>query len=249
MTPRTARVQAPPVDKISNVLTEAVVAGVQKDGYWVGYAPTGGDEVDAFLLTLARSLGDLYVPEDCNPAAPLIRTEPTRRRLAAPFDRPEGIGWHGDFASHPDRPELSLVYVICPDPAGGMAGAWRLASVSRVLSMLRQSLTGRRAIDLMSREPLPFCYADDQPPSWFLALEDRGESGLRFYKPSIVRGCVAAYGRVPRRIAAALSAVERAADDVAEVRTTDAGSLLVTSNWSALHDRVQQTVSRAKPNR
>jgi hypothetical protein len=54
---------------------------------------------------------------------------------------------------------------------------------------------------------------------------------------------------MPPRIAAALAAVEHAADDVAEVVPTQEGSLLVASNWYALHDRVRQTISRSRPNR
>jgi hypothetical protein len=73
--------------------------------------------------------------------------------------------------------------------------------------------------------------------------------GLRFYLPSIRRGCIAEYGEIPTRIAAALAAVEHAADDVAEVVPTRAGSLLIASNWFALHDRVRQTISRTRPNR
>ena len=84
-----------------------------------------------------------------------------------------------------------------------------------------------------------------------MALEDHGEGelGMRFYERSILRGCLAAYGNVPQGIATALSAVKRAADAVAEVRPTAAGSLLVTNNWLALHDRDRQSVSRNRPNR
>jgi hypothetical protein len=73
--------------------------------------------------------------------------------------------------------------------------------------------------------------------------------GLRFYLPSIRRGCVSEYGEVPPRIAAALAAVEHAADDVSEVVPTQEGSLLIASNWFALHDRVRQTISRTRENR
>jgi hypothetical protein len=54
---------------------------------------------------------------------------------------------------------------------------------------------------------------------------------------------------VPTHFAAALSQLERAADDVSEIIPTEAGSLLVASNWAALHDRVQQTISHTRPNR
>ena len=54
---------------------------------------------------------------------------------------------------------------------------------------------------------------------------------------------------MPPRIAAALAALERAAEDVAEVVPTREGSLLIVSNWFALHDRTRQTISRTRPNR
>ena len=72
---------------------------------------------------------------------------------------------------------------------------------------------------------------------------------MRFYLPSIRRGCLAVYGEVPARIASALAQVEAAADRAARIVPTREGSLLVASNWFALHDRVQQTVSRTRAKR
>jgi hypothetical protein len=116
---------------------------------------------------------------------------------------------------------------------------------------LRATTAGRNAIDVFSREELPFSYADGEAPQRFRAIEPRSGAslGLRFYLPSIRRGCIAEYGKIPPRIAVALAAVEQAADDVAEVVPTRTGSLLIASNWFALHDRVRQTVSRTRPNR
>ena len=54
---------------------------------------------------------------------------------------------------------------------------------------------------------------------------------------------------MPARIATALLAVEKAADAVACMVPTRTGSLLIASNWFALHDRVRQTISRVHPNR
>jgi Taurine catabolism dioxygenase TauD, TfdA family len=231
--------------------TDDVVAGLRRDGYFVARVPVGGEEAVRFVLDVGRSLGELFVPKDCDPAEPVIRTAPTRARRAAPFDRPEAIGWHGDFATYEDRPELSLVYITRPDPRGGDFGAWRLASVARVIAMLRETDQGRAAFDLLSRERLPFSYADGEAPRWFHVVEPRPEEsiGLRFYLPSICRGCIAEYGEVPQRIAAALAAVEHAADEVSQIVPTQQGSLLIASNWLALHDRVRQTISRTHENR
>ena len=234
-----------------HVPIDDVLACLRQEGYYVGHVPVDGEEAVGFVLDVGRSLGELFVPRGCDPAAPVIRTTPTRARRAAPFDRPEPIGWHGDFATYEDRPEISLVYITRPDPRGGNFGAWRLASVARVLDALRATVVGRSAFDLLSGERVPFSYADGEAPRWFPVVEtgSDGSFGLRFYLPSIRRGCVAEYGEVPSRIAAALTALERAADDVAEVVSTQQGSLLIASNWFVLHDRVQQTISRTQPNR
>jgi hypothetical protein len=233
------------------VATNDVLTRLRCNGYYVARTLVSGDKAVGFLLDVGRSLGELYLPKDCDPSEPIIRTAPTRARRAAPFDRPEPIGWHGDFATYEDRPELSLVYITCPDPRGGDFGAWRLASVARVITALCATRNGRASFDLLSQEPLPFSYADGEVLRWFKVIETRskGDLGLRFYLSSLRRGCIAEYGTVPPRIAAALAAVERAADDVAEVVPTQEGSLLVASNWHALHDRVRQTISRNRPNR
>lgn len=224
---------------------------LSQEGYYVARIPAGGRDAVQLLVEVARSLGELFVPVDCDPEAPVIRTAPARRRRAAPFDRPEQIGWHGDFSTYEDRPELSLVYITRPDPRGGDYGAWRLASVARVIAELRATDDGRAAFDLLSGEPLPFSYADGEEPRWFRIIEpgSDGSFGLRFYLPSIRRGCTAEYGEVPPRVDAALATLERASDKVGEVVPTHEGSLLIASNWLALHDRVQQTVSRTQLNR
>lgn len=237
--------------KVASVEIDHVLARLDGAGYYLGWVPVDGEEAVHFVLGLARSLGDLYVPSDCNPAEPLIRTAPTRTSRAAPFDRPEAIGWHGDFASHQERPDLSLVYVTRTDPRGADFGAWRLASAARVVAALRATDDGRAALDLLSQERLPFSYADGEVPRWLLVVEPRSEGklGLRFYLPSIRRGCIEEFGEVPQRIAAVLGVLERAADEVGEIVPTQKGSLLIASNWFALHDRVRQTISRTHSNR
>lgn len=226
-------------------------AQLHQEGYYVAYVPASGEEAVRLVLDVGRSLGKLFVPQGCDPNAPIIRTAPTYAQQAAPFDRPEPIGWHGDFATYEDRPELSLVYITRPDPRGGEFGAWRLASVARVVGALRATDEGQKVLEFLSRERLPFSYADGENPHWFTVLEptSNGRIGLRFYLPSIRRGCLAEYGEVPLHIAAALTALELVADEVSEVVPTHQGSLLITSNWFALHDRTQQTISHAHQDR
>lgn len=220
-------------------------------GYFVARLAPRSTSAEALLLEVAQGLGELYVPPDCDPASPVIRTAPRRARRAAPFDRREAIGWHGDFSTHVDRPELSLSYVTRADPRGGGFGAWRLASAARVVNALRASEAGRIALSFLTTTPLPFSYADEEEPRMFPVFEPRpeGSLGLRFYRPSIERGCAATYGEVPKEVASALTALERAADQVAEVVPTREGSLLIANNWLALHDRMPQTISRTRPNR
>lgn len=234
-----------------HVPIDAVQAHLRHHGYYATRLPASGETAAQVVLHIAHSLGELFVPMDCDPAEPVIRTAPARRRWAAPFDRPEQIGWHGDFSTYEDRPELSLVYITRPDPRGGDYGAWRLASVARVIAALRATDAGRAAFDLLSRERLPFSYSEEEEPRWFRVIEpgQDGSYGLRFYHPSIHHGCTAHHGEVPPHIEAALTALERAADDVGEVVPTHEGSLLIASNWLALHDRVRQTISRTQPNR
>ena len=138
------------------VSTGDLLEAVSRDGYYRSrVSPTPEDAV-RLIVELARSLGELFVPERCDPDEPVIRTVPTNADLVAPFDRPAAIGWHGDFATYPDRPELSLVYVTRGDPHGHECGKWRLASVRRLVESMRSTADGRAALDLLSAEELPF---------------------------------------------------------------------------------------------
>ena len=230
---------------------DELVPRLSKDGYYASQLTIPAEEAVSFVLEVGRSLGELYVPNGCEPSEPVIRTAPVRTNRAAPFDRPEAIGWHGDFATRDDRPEVSIVYITRADPRGGNFGAWRLASVAQVLATLRATDEGRKTYSLLSEKPLPFSYTDRETSRWFKVIESRPEGtfGLRFYLPSLRRGCIAEFGEVPPRISTALAAVETAADTVSEVVPAREGSLLVVSNWFALHDRTRQTISRARLNR
>ncbi len=63
-----------------------------------------------------------------------------------------------------DRPELSLSFVIHTDPRGGCFGAWRLASVARVIATLRATDEGRTAFELLSRERAPVSVIQMEKP-------------------------------------------------------------------------------------
>jgi len=235
----------------AEALRSAIEHALENHGYWAGTVSFAAGP-EAGLLALARSLGELYVPEGCDPSAPVLYTRPTLDPQAAPFDRRAPIGWHGDFASHDDRPDISLVYVSRPDPAGALSGAWRLASVARLIERLRSTTDGRTAIEVLTEQMLPFSYAEGKPVRWFRAIETLSGPGavqMRFYEPSIVRGCLAVYGDVPNDVAQALRSVKAAADEIAEIRPTPAGSLLVINNWAALHDRVEQSVTQSGKDR
>ena len=233
------------------VPTRDVLEAVSRDGYYRSRVSADPADAVRFIVELARSLGELFVPEGCDPDEPILRTVPTTDDLVAPFDRPAAIGWHGDFATYPDRPELSLVYVTYGDPRGHEFGKWRLASVRRLVESMRSTADGRAAFDLLSTEELPFSYAEGEDHRWYRVVESRAgaELGLRYYLASLRHGCRAAYGEVPLRIVAATAALERAADEVAETVPTEAGSLLVVHNWFALHDRTEQTVTTMEQNR
>ena len=228
-----------------------VKAELRAKGYWLGEGPTKPAAARAAILALGRRLGTLYVPEGCPSEDPVIVTAPSRRRLAAPFDRPEAIGWHSDFASHVSRPDLSLVQVMRPDPAGGAAGAWRLVAVDQVVQEMERHVTGRQALALLRERPLPFAYISEEELRWLLVLaaDDGGTDNMRFYAHSIRRGCISEYGEVPNEIELAIQSLEQAADNVCHKVSTASGSLFVADNWRALHDRARQSISRSRPNR
>jgi cephalosporin hydroxylase len=204
--------------------------------------PTGG-----LLLALARALGSVYVPADVDPAQPLLKTQPSVDALYfAPFDRAEGIGWHNDFSTHPDRPTVSLANLVCADPDGPHRGAWRVASCHRVFEYLRTTIEGREVLRLLTAQDLPYSFAGEDPPMFFCAVEAHGSGGqrmgLRFYGRALRDGARLAYGRVPDNIEHLITVVETAADRVGHILAAPAGALLVTDNWHALHDRLPQSV-------
>lgn len=236
---------------LKSAFLASVRAALERNGYWVGEGPSEAGAARDAIAKLGRCLGTFYVPQHCSPDDPVLVTAPSRRRSAAPFDRPEPIGWHGDFASHEIRPDLSIVHVTRADPAGDAAGAWRLASVDWLIERLSGDKHGRRALRELRTTPLPFSYAEGQAPRWFTALATNasGQPCLRFFAPSIRRGFIVDRGEVPDEIEDMLRTVEHAADAIGKMYPTSTGALLVTDNWRALHDRTQQSVPRRYPSR
>ena len=91
-------------NQAATVKSEEVSSRLRRDGYYVAHAQVSARDAVPFVLDIGRSLGELFVPADCDAREPVIRTTPTRSKRAAPFDRAEPIGWHGDFATYEDRP-------------------------------------------------------------------------------------------------------------------------------------------------
>ncbi|WP_433934999.1 TauD/TfdA family dioxygenase [Sorangium cellulosum] len=205
------------------------------------------DATGRSLVVLGRTLGSLHVPSDVDPAHPVLKTHPAADgSYLAPFDRPEAIGWHNDFSTHPERPVLSLAYLARPDPLGPEHGAWRVASCNRVLDQLHATPDGREIVRFLLDTDLPYSFTGDGTPSLFRALEPRGAPpgrlGMRFYGRAIRDGARLAYGTIPEEIERAVRAVEGAADQVGHVLAAPPGALLVTDNWHSLHDRLPQCV-------
>lgn len=241
-----------PPDAPSEPITR-LRASLASLGY--AYLPSFSPEPDPTgraLLSLARTLGPLYLPPDVDPASPLLETHPTAdASYLEPFDRPEGIGWHNDFSTHPERPAASLAFLAQVDPRGPEHGAWRVASCDLVLDHLLATSEGAETVRFLCDADLPFSFTGEGPPAFFRALERRGPPpgrlGLRFYGRAMRDGARLAYGAVPEEIARAIHAVEAAADAVGQVIAAPPGALLVTDNWHSLHDRLPQSVDPGLP--
>jgi Taurine catabolism dioxygenase TauD, TfdA family len=206
------------------------------------------------LLTLARTLGPLYLPPGVDSARPILETHPTpTASYLTPFDRPEALGWHNDFSTHTARPAVSLAYLARPDPRGPEHGAWRVASSDLVIEQLHATPEGREAMRLLLYTDLPYSFTGEGSPVFFRAVARRGPPpgrlGLRFYGRAMRDGARLAYGSVPPLVEHALATVEAAADRVGRTLAAPAGALLVTDNWHSLHDRLPLSVEPDLPPR
>src|SRR4051812_45781459 len=74
------RIETSAKEEIMPVDIDEALAALRRDGYFVTRVPVGGEESTRFVLEVGRSLGEIYVPKDCDPAEPVIRTTPTRAR-------------------------------------------------------------------------------------------------------------------------------------------------------------------------
>ena len=204
------------------------------------------DKTDAVVLA-ARALGTLLIPSATNPHQPMLLTRPSIRAPKwRPFDRQASIGWHNDFSTQSERPELSLSWIRHEDPSGPYAGAWRVASVRAVLSKLKASGEGRRLIGKLSKEAQPFGYTDAGCATYFHIINQKG---LRFYGRALKEGARIALDRVPDYTKEAVALIEGAADAVGETLQASTGSLLIVHNWLCFHDRTEQTVTGTVPRR
>ena len=226
---------------------ERVVDSLCTRGYFYDRNFSSNIENDNVVLLAARSLGSLFIPSGTNARRPLILTRPSMRApKLRPFDRQEAIGWHNDFSTWADRPEVSLSWIQREDPAGPLVGAWRVASVVEVLSKLQDSAEGKRLVDKLSREPQLFGYLDADNARCFHVVSERG---LRFYGTALTQGARSVFKGLPDDTIEAIGLIEGAADAVGETLPAPTGALLIAHNWLSLHDRTEQTVARSTSRR
>lgn len=222
--------------------------GIETRGYH--YCPDFSDphEGRAALLRLAWRMGNLYVPDELTNIDSIVTTRPTARATTSrPFDAPESIGWHNDFSSNADRPEVSMAFIARPDPLGADHGAWRAASVDHVLRHLAGTPSGPAILRFLLETPIPFSFTRPGPPNLHRILEPRcGDPGrykMRFYGRAVRFGLRWVAADLRAAIEDAAAAIERAADHVGEQYPAAAGALLVVHNCFCLHDRTVQTVT------
>lgn len=238
-------------DQMGRSLQVEVRSALASQGY--AYIPAFSAEPGTVaLLALAGTLGPFYLPAGVDPDSPFIETHPAAgASYLDPFDRAEGIGWHNDFSTYPERPAVSLALLVQPDPHGPTHGAWRVASCDLVLDHLLATTEGAGIVRFLRDTDLPFSFSGDGPPTFLRVLDQRGASpgrlGMRFYGRTMRDGARLAYGSVPEEIERAIGAVEAAADAVGRVLEARPGALLITDNWHALHDRLPQSVDAGLP--
>ena len=202
--------------------------------------------VDA-VTRAAESLGSPFLPGNSDSNKRWIVTRPSDRAPRwRPFDRRESIGWHNDFTTWAERPELSLSWIRQEDPSGPWAGAWRVASVGGMLEKLGECADGRRLVARLSNERHPFGYMDSKNTDFFPIMQKRG---LRFYRRSLTDGARLEFGLIPDHTREAIAVIEEAADAVGETLPASRGALLVVHNWFSLHDRTEQTVEGTEARR
>lgn len=219
---------------------DAGLSGLRQAAATRGYAAASIE-----LRTLLSWLGAEDVTADIA-TAPHVAAPP-----GEPFNRPEPLGWHGDFSTRADRPPLTLSYVDRADPGGLAHGAWRVASCDDVLARLGRTAMGTAAVRFLLETPIAFALSEDESPRTHCAIEVRNRStgrlGFRFYGRGMRLGARLVCGHVPQELEHAIAAVERAADEASVTIPATQGAVLLVDNWHCLHDRLAQTVDPALP--
>jgi hypothetical protein len=199
------------------------------------------------VVTAARLLGHLYIPSDTDPNKPVILTQPSDSSPQwRPFDNEQAIGWHNDFSTRLERPELSLSWIRQEDPSRPNGGAWRVASVAAVLDQLCQTREGQQLVETLSTQDETFGYRD--AGGWHLFHlvfgidNNTGRRGLRFYGRALEEGAWLRFSQIPDHTREIISRIEEAADAVGETLCASTGSLLIVDNRLSLHDRMEQQV-------
>jgi hypothetical protein len=239
------------IDASRKEWVQRVRSSLGAQGYY--YEPEFSAKTDDAepLVTAARLLGHLYVPSHFNPGQPVILTQPSPSATEwRPFDRRKAIGWHNDFSTRVKRPELTLSWIRQGDPSGPSGGAWRIASVSALLSKLNQTREGKKLITELSHKAEPFGYRDAGGWRLFRIIVRTNlrlrHPGLRFYGRALEEGALLRFGQVPERTCEIIAQLEEAADAVGEVLTASTGALLIVDNRLSLHDRTEQQVTGPK---
>ncbi len=200
------------------------------------------DDGGTSLTDLAREFGEpLEVSED---GSLIVETEmlPTAS-VSEPFNRPERIGWHNDFSTWPERPVLSMASVVS-SPERGSSGDWLVVGIDLLLKELLRSAQGRRAVALLERGELPFCFAQGEDIRWFRVLDaEAGANRVRYYGRALRLGAELA-GLNDSEVFDACETWEYAAETVGVRCPAETGALLVCNNWRSMHDRLEQSAGR-----
>ena len=113
---------------MGNPLIANIKEGLDRNGFYYMPRLLASENARGDFLALAHSLGEPVVPSGCKTTWPVIETQPAlNASIKRPFDRRESIGWHNDFTTHRWRPRWTLMWIVRPDPVGGLFGAWNIA--------------------------------------------------------------------------------------------------------------------------
>lgn len=225
---------------------------LDRDGYYYQqhfiHRETHLQKHEKKLVKLAKTLGALYLPKD----RPVIITKPQPMAdQSKPFNRGQSIGWHNDFSTKTIRPRYSLSLIIESDPGGDDFGAWRLASVAKVISLISSRQQGKKLLNQISDYQFPYGYLDSKNINLFPMLKKNIQGdyvSLRFYGRALHEG--AQYNKVSLSerifIDKVIKTIEGVADQVGITRAATTGSLMVVDNHFSLHDRLKQTTKHQR---